>query len=73
MSAGRVPDGVFAEDGAGLRFEMLPVPTNANVLAILDRLDGRNHLVMEPVAFQPVTFAPARSPPQAELAWDEAS
>jgi len=24
-----VPDGVFAEDGAGLRFEMLPVPTNA--------------------------------------------
>lgn len=36
-----VPDGVFAEDGAGLRFEMLPVPTNANVLAILDRIMRR--------------------------------
>jgi hypothetical protein len=36
-----VPDGVFAEDGAGLRFEMLPVPTNAQVLAILDRIMRR--------------------------------
>jgi hypothetical protein len=24
-----VPDGVFVKDGEGLRFEMLPVPTNA--------------------------------------------
>jgi hypothetical protein len=32
-----VPDGVFVESDEGLRFEMLPVPTNANVLAILDR------------------------------------
>jgi hypothetical protein len=32
------PDGVFVSDGTGLRFEMLPVPTNANVLAILDRI-----------------------------------
>ena len=31
-----VPDGVFVEDGERVRFEMLPVPTNANVLAILD-------------------------------------
>jgi hypothetical protein len=36
-----VPDGVFVEDGTGLRFEMLPVPTNANVLAILDRIMRR--------------------------------
>ena len=34
-----VPDGVFVDDEAhGLRFELLPVPTNAEVLAILDRL-----------------------------------
>jgi len=33
-----VPDGVFVESDAGLRFEMLPVPTNTNVLAILDRI-----------------------------------
>jgi hypothetical protein len=36
-----VPDGVFVEDGEGLRFEMLPVPTDANVLAILDRIMRR--------------------------------
>ena len=36
-----VPDGVFVEDGDGLRFVMLPVPTNANVLAILDRIMRR--------------------------------
>jgi len=36
-----VPDGVFVEDGTGLRFEMLPVPSNANVLAILDRIMRR--------------------------------
>ena len=33
-----VPDGVFVESDEGLRFEMLPVPTNTNVLAILDRI-----------------------------------
>lgn len=33
-----VPDGVFVSDDEGLRFEMLPVPTNPNVLAILDRI-----------------------------------
>ncbi len=33
-----VPDGVFVDDDQGLRFELLPVPTNADVLAILDRL-----------------------------------
>ena len=33
-----VPDGVFVSGDEGLRFEMLPVPTNANVLAILDRI-----------------------------------
>jgi hypothetical protein len=36
-----VPDGVFVEDGDGLRFEMHPVPTNADVLAILDRIVRR--------------------------------
>jgi hypothetical protein len=36
-----VPDGVFASDGDGLRFVLLPVPTNANVLAILDRITRR--------------------------------
>lgn len=36
-----VPDGVFASDGDELRFEMLPVPTNADVLAILDRIMRR--------------------------------
>jgi hypothetical protein len=36
-----VPDGVFVEGDEGLRFEMLPVPTNANVLAILDRIMRR--------------------------------
>ena len=36
-----VPDGVFVKDGEGLRFEMLPVPTNAEVLAILDRIMRR--------------------------------
>ena len=36
-----VPDGVFVEDGEELRFEMLPVPTNADVLAILDRIMRR--------------------------------
>ena len=33
-----VPDGVFVDGDEGLRFEMLPVPTNANVLAILVRI-----------------------------------
>ena len=33
-----VPDGVFVDEAQGLRFELLPVPTNADVLAILDRL-----------------------------------
>ena len=33
-----VPDGVFVDDAQGLRFELLPLPTNADVLAILDRL-----------------------------------
>lgn len=37
-----VPDGVFVDNDAhGLRFELLPVPTNAEVLAILDRLMRR--------------------------------
>jgi hypothetical protein len=31
-----VPDGVFVNDAQGLRFELLPVTTNANVLVILD-------------------------------------
>ncbi|MDQ3365202.1 MAG: transposase [Myxococcota bacterium] len=36
-----VPDGVFVDEHQGLRFELLPVPTNADVLAILDRLRRR--------------------------------
>jgi hypothetical protein len=36
-----VPDGVFVDRDEGLRFEMLPVPTNANVLTILDRIMRR--------------------------------
>ena len=36
-----IPEGVFVEDGEGLRFVMLPVPTNADVLAILDRIMRR--------------------------------
>jgi hypothetical protein len=36
-----VADGVFVEDGDGLRFVMHPVPTNADVLAILDRIMRR--------------------------------
>ena len=36
-----VSDGVFVEDGEGPRFEMLPVPTNAEVLALLDRIMRR--------------------------------
>ena len=36
-----VPDGVFVEDGDDLRFVMHPVPTNADVLAILDRIMRR--------------------------------
>lgn len=37
-----VPDGVFVDDEAhGLRFELVPVPTNAEVLVILDRLVRR--------------------------------
>jgi hypothetical protein len=36
-----VPDGVFVNNDEGLRFEMLPVPTSANVLAILDRIMRR--------------------------------
>ena len=33
-----VADGVFVDDGDGLRFAMHPVPTSADVLAILDRI-----------------------------------
>jgi len=36
-----VPDGVFVEDGDSLTFVMLPVPSNADVLAILDRIMRR--------------------------------
>ena len=36
-----VPDGVFVTDGDGLRFELHPVPTSADVLAILDRIVRR--------------------------------
>ncbi len=36
-----VPDGVFALDGEQLRFVELPVPTNQDVLAILDRIVRR--------------------------------
>ncbi len=36
-----VPDGVFVEDGDSLTFVMLPVPSNAHVLAILDRIMRR--------------------------------
>ena len=36
-----VPDGVFVDDGEGLRFAMHPVPTSADVLAILDRIVRR--------------------------------
>ena len=36
-----VPDGVFVDDGEGLRFAMHPMPTSADVLAILDRLVRR--------------------------------
>jgi len=33
-----VPDGVFVVDGDQLRFERIPVPSSADVLAILDRI-----------------------------------
>jgi len=33
-----VPDGVFVSGDEGLRFETRPVPINANVLAIVDRI-----------------------------------
>ena len=36
-----VPDGVFVDDGEGLRFVMHPVPTTADVVAILDRIVRR--------------------------------
>jgi Putative transposase len=36
-----VPDGVFGDDGDGLVFVMHPVPTSADVLAILDRIVRR--------------------------------
>lgn len=36
-----VPDGVFGDDGEQLRFVMLPVPTNQDVLEILDRIVRR--------------------------------
>jgi hypothetical protein len=36
-----VPDGVFVDDGDQLRFVILPVPTNQDVLAILDRIVRR--------------------------------
>ena len=36
-----VPDGVFVDDGEGLAFAMHPVPTSADVLAILDRIVRR--------------------------------
>lgn len=36
-----VPHGVFVDDGEGPRFAMHPVPTSADVLAILDRIAPR--------------------------------
>ena len=36
-----VPDGVFVADGEGVTFTMHPVPTSADVLAILDRIVRR--------------------------------
>ena len=36
-----VPDGVFVDDGDGLAFAMHPVPTSADMLAILDRIVRR--------------------------------
>ena len=36
-----VPDGVFVDGGDQLAFAMLPVPTSADVLAILDRIVPR--------------------------------
>ena len=36
-----IPDGVFVDDGDQLAFAMLPVPTSADVLAILDRIVRR--------------------------------
>jgi hypothetical protein len=36
-----VPDGVFVEDGGSLTLVMLPVPSNTDVLAILDRIMRR--------------------------------
>jgi hypothetical protein len=36
-----VPDGLFVDEGDRLRFVMRPVPTNADVLAILDRIMRR--------------------------------
>jgi hypothetical protein len=36
-----IPDGVFVDDPEGLRFALHPVPTSADVLAILDRIVRR--------------------------------
>ncbi|MDB4953505.1 MAG: hypothetical protein JWO36_1074 [Myxococcales bacterium] len=36
-----VPDGVFVDDGDRLAFVMHPIPTTADVLAILDRMVRR--------------------------------
>jgi hypothetical protein len=35
------PDGVFVEAGAGMAFALLPAPTGADLLAILDRVSPR--------------------------------
>lgn len=60
---------VFADDvlqcACGGRRSVIAVVTNP---ALADAL-----LTALGLSSEPVTFAPARSPPQAELAWDEAS
>jgi hypothetical protein len=90
-----VPDGVFVVDGDQLRFEMLPVPSSVDVLAILDRIMrqvgkrlargthdddapatpdptlARTLLTGLDLPHEPTAFAPARDPPQVELAWDD--
>jgi hypothetical protein len=55
-----VPDGVFVDDSDGLRFVMHPVPTNADVLAILDRIMRRvaRRLANEAVDDAPEDAAP---------------
>ena len=60
---------VFADDvlqcACGGRRSVIAIVTNpALAIALLTALE---------LSSEPATFAPARSPPQAELAWDEAS